>query len=171
MLVGDAERFSCALEQPRTKVTARGSEFGSRAVKPANHSVRPPVPTCRRAERSLHRHAVLCVDPCAEAAPHLLVPACAHFTQNGSVCEKAEEPAELFLCRPPPCLSRILGLHGPRGGFGVRQPCSVEPRSVGVRDSVCGGLWTWPADWSSSPGWQPRGLQRCPPPHPHTGQT
>lgn len=128
MLVGDAERFSCALEQPRTKVTARGSEFGSRAVKPANHSVRPPVPTCRRAERSLHRHAVLCVDPCAEAAPHLLVPACAHFTQNGSVCEKAEEPAELFLCRPPPCLSRILGLHGPRGGFGVRQPCSVEPR-------------------------------------------
>ena len=50
MLVGDAERFICVLEQPRTKVTARGSESGSGAMKPANHSVRPPVPTCRRAD-------------------------------------------------------------------------------------------------------------------------
>ena len=93
MLVGDAERFICVLEQPRTKVTARGSESGSGAVKPANHSVHPPVPTCRRADvptcrraaRSLRRHTVLCVDPCAEAAPHLLGPACAHFTQDGCV--------------------------------------------------------------------------------------
>ena len=131
MLVGDAERFSCVLEQPRTKVTARGSESGSGAVKPANHSVRPAdVPTCRRAARPLRRHAVLCVDPCAEAAPHLLMPACAHFTQDGCVCEEAEEPAELFLCRPPPCLSRILGLHGPRAGFGVRQSCSGGPGSL-----------------------------------------
>lgn len=43
MLVGDAGRFSCVLEQPRTKVTPRGAESGSGAVKPSNHSVRPSL--------------------------------------------------------------------------------------------------------------------------------
>ena len=33
MLVGDARRFICVLEQPRTKVTPCGSESGSGAVK------------------------------------------------------------------------------------------------------------------------------------------
>ena len=43
MLVGDAGSFSCVLKQPRTKVTPRGAESGSGAVKPSNHSVRPSL--------------------------------------------------------------------------------------------------------------------------------
>lgn len=41
MLVGDAGRFICVLEQPRTKVTPCGSESGSGAVKQSNHGVCP----------------------------------------------------------------------------------------------------------------------------------
>ena len=43
MLVGDARRFICVLEQPRTKVTPCGSESGSGAVKQSKHSVCPSL--------------------------------------------------------------------------------------------------------------------------------